>query len=96
MVRSQGSVTGVNVVSPQAPGGLGLCAHGHQVINIHHFAGAFSHLQKNSGNMHQILSSRYFREELQQRMWEKGAVGQTYTYFKSNTILIHFVFLIFF
>ena len=31
--------------------------------------GEFSHLQNNSENVHQILLRRYFREELQQRMW---------------------------
>ena len=31
--------------------------------------GEFSHLQNNSENVHQILLRRYFREEVQQRMW---------------------------
>ena len=35
-----------------------------------------SHLQNNSGNLHQILLSRYFREELKQRIWEKACLGK--------------------
>ena len=29
-------------------------------------------MQNNSGNLHQILLSRYFREELKQRIWGKA------------------------
>ena len=36
------------------------------------FGGGFSHLENNSGNLHQILLSRYFREELKQRIWGEG------------------------
>ena len=32
----------------------------------------FQHLWNNSGNGHQILLSRYFREALQQRLWRRG------------------------
>ena len=39
MVREQGSVTGVSVISPQASGGLGLCAQAHQVVLS--FSGVF-------------------------------------------------------
>ena len=31
--------------------------------------GVFYHLQNKSRNVHQILLSRYFREELKQRIW---------------------------
>ena len=34
-----GGVTGVHFISPQAPGGLGLCARGHQVVLL--FGGSF-------------------------------------------------------
>ena len=54
----QGGVTGVNFFSPQAPGGLGLCALGHQVLSIFHLVGGFQHLHNNTGNLHQILLSR--------------------------------------
>ena len=38
MVRSQGSVTGVPVINPQPPAGLGatLRAQGHRVVNVFH------------------------------------------------------------
>jgi len=39
MVREQGSFTGVNMISPQASGGLGLCAQAHQVVLS--FSGCF-------------------------------------------------------
>ena len=29
-------------------------------------------MQNNSRNLHQILLSRYFREEIKQRIWERG------------------------
>ena len=32
----------------------------------------FLHLQNNSGNVHQLLLSRYFREELKQRIWGRA------------------------
>ena len=32
MVREQGGVTGVNMISPLASGGLGLCAEAHQIV----------------------------------------------------------------
>ena len=38
--------------------------------------GSFLHLQNNSGNVHQVLLSRYFKEELQQRMWGKACLGK--------------------
>ena len=36
IVREQGDVTGVNSTNPQAPVGLGLCAHDRQVLNFFH------------------------------------------------------------
>ena len=41
MRKQQGGVTGVNFLSPQAPGSLGLCPHDHQVINIFYLVGGF-------------------------------------------------------
>ena len=73
MVREQGGITGANFISPQAPGSLGL------VVNIFHLVGGL-HLQNNSGNLHQVPFSMYYREELKQSMegeglsWE-GATG---------------------
>ena len=50
----------------------GLCTHDHQVVNFFLLVGGgFQHL-KNSGNMHEILLSGYFRGELQQRIWGQG------------------------
>ena len=69
MVREQGGITGANFISPQAPGSLGL------VVNIFHLVGGL-HLQNNSGNLHQILLSRYFREELKQRIGGKACLGK--------------------
>ena len=41
----------------------------------------FSHLiytsANNSGNLPQILLSRYFREELKQNLWGKASPGKT-------------------
>ena len=34
--------------------------------------GNVSHLQNHSGNLHPMLLSRYFREELKQRVWGGG------------------------
>ena len=39
--------------------------------------GGVSHLQNNSENLHQILLSRYFREELQQRIWGEACAWKT-------------------
>ena len=36
------------------------------------FGGGFSHLQNNSGNVHERLLSGYFREQLKKRMWRKA------------------------
>ena len=41
MVKKQGDVVWVNIISPWAAEGLGLYAHGHQVVNIFHLAGSF-------------------------------------------------------
>ena len=153
-VRSQDGVTGVNCISPQAPGGLGLGTQSHQAFNIFRLLelcyaksfhsrptlcdpvdcrllcpwgfskntgascpallqrifptqglnphllrflhwqmgslplsatweahllekGSFLHLQYNSGNVRQVLLSRYFREELQQRMRGKACLGKS-------------------
>ena len=76
MVGEQGSVTGVNIISPQAPGGLGLCAHGCEVVNIFHLLGGESHLQTNSGNVHQIPLSRYFREEISRIYGGRPVLGR--------------------
>ena len=38
--------------------------------------GVFSDLQNNSGNLHHILLSRCFREELKQRIWGKACPGK--------------------
>ena len=70
MLRQSGGITGV--ISPWAPGGLRLCAHGQQVLPPSEGAGG-SHLQNSSGNVHQILLSRYSREGLKQRVWRRGA-----------------------
>ena len=40
-------------------------------LMFHLFGGAWIHLQNNSGNIHQILLSRYFREALKQ-FWGKA------------------------
>ena len=50
---------------------LGLCARHCQIVNIFHLLGRgrFFISQNSSGNVHQILLSRYFREELKQRIW---------------------------
>ena len=67
MVMWQGGVTGVNIISPQDSGGLGLGAQGYQVINIFHLLERgrvccfFLHSPNNSGNVHQILLSGYFK-----------------------------------
>ena len=80
MVREQGSFTGVNMISPQASGGLGLCAQAHQVVLS--FSGCFFfflHLQNNSGIRikYCYLFNRYFREDLKQMMlgWREGPIG---------------------
>ena len=60
---------GVNIISPQDSGGLGLGAQGYQVINIFHllergrvvFFFFFLHSPNNTGNVNQILLSGYFR-----------------------------------
>ena len=33
-------------------------------------------LQNNLGNLHQILSSKYFRDMIEQRIWEKACPGK--------------------
>ena len=33
-------------------------------------------MQNNSGNLHQMLFSRYFTEELKQRIWGKACLGK--------------------
>ena len=58
MLRQSGGIT--EVISPWAPGGLRLCAHGQQVLPPSEGAGG-SHLQNSSGNVHKILLSRYSR-----------------------------------
>ena len=41
MVREKGNVMWVNIISPQAPEGLGLYALGHQIVNIFHLVESF-------------------------------------------------------
>ena len=48
-----------------------LRAHGHQVVNFFHLVVVLASV-KYSGNVHQILLSRYFRKELKQRIWGRG------------------------
>ena len=43
MVR-RGGITGADIISPWAPGGLGLYVHGHQVVKFVHLVLQFSHL----------------------------------------------------
>ena len=44
-----------------------------QLSNFHFlFHWGFLHLHNNSGNVHQLLLSRYFREELMQRIGRKA------------------------
>ena len=44
------------------------------------FDGGFCIYKKNSGNVHQILLSRSFREELQQRIWGRDlALGRPHS-----------------
>lgn len=40
----RGGVTGAIIICPWAPGGLGLCAHGHRVVKFIHLVVQFSHL----------------------------------------------------
>ena len=79
-MREQGGVTEVNSIGVEAPGSLGLCAHSHQVVNtflLLVFCWVF--LQNNSGNLHQILLSRYyFRKEPNQRIRWKACPGKGY------------------
>ena len=74
MMRLQSGVTGVNIINLQAPGSCVLCAYGHQVVNVFLLVGggAFSTSAKQLRKLYQILLSGYFREELKQRIWEKG------------------------
>ena len=51
MVRKQGDVIWVNIISPWAAEGLGLYAHGHQVVNIFHLSGRF-HTFETTQEMH--------------------------------------------
>ena len=41
VVRKQDAVTEVNIISLQAPEGLGLCAQAHQVVKHLPFGGGF-------------------------------------------------------
>ena len=48
-MREQGGVTEVNPIGVEAPGGLGLCADGHQVVNtkppqLQHVEGVNTHM----------------------------------------------------
>ena len=54
----------VNITSPQALGGLGLCALLNKSTSSICCRGGFLHLQDNSEIFHQMSSSRYFGEEL--------------------------------
>ena len=47
-------------------------AHGHQVANIFPLLERGSCYKNNPGNVHQILLSRYFREEPKQMIWRKA------------------------
>ena len=70
MVRKQGGITGVNIISPETPDNMLIV-----ITKFLHLVrvggGGISHLQNDSGNVHQILLSIswYFREELIQRVW---------------------------
>ena len=67
-----GGVTEVNIISPWAPGGLGLCTPGHQVINIFHLLerGGFLPLQNNSGNVPYYLGTSGSEVKHLPPMWE--------------------------
>ena len=45
--------------------------HGHNIFHLLE-RGGFLHLQNNSGNVHQTVLSRYFREELWGKIWGKA------------------------
>ena len=89
MVREQGGVTGVNMISPPASGGLGLCAEAHQIVLS--FGGFFFFFffyscktTKEMCIQYYYLFSRHFRKDLKQMMlgWREGPIGScsvTYT-----------------
>ena len=56
-----GGVTEVNIISPWAPGGLGLCTPGHQVINIIHLLERGGFFTSTKQLRKCTLLSRYFR-----------------------------------
>ena len=68
MMRSQGGLTGVNIIDSQTPVGLGATCSWSSVVNFFHLVGVSASV-KQLRNVPQMLSSRYFREELQQRTW---------------------------
>ena len=64
MIRSQGGVTGVNILSIlRFPLVWRLYAHGHNVVNFFHLIGILVSI-KQLKNVDQIVLSMYFREEL--------------------------------
>ena len=68
-------------IKPQAPVGLGAIWSGPSSSKHLPFPVGFSHLQNNTGNVHQILLSInwYFQREQKQRPFRKacGGVGKT-------------------
>ena len=58
-----------------------VCAYGHQSVPPLVGKGD-THLQNNSENVHQILVSRLFREELKQRIQGKAPEGPAQLYHK--------------
>ena len=70
----------------------GAVCSGHQVVNIFSLVPGFSHLQNNSGNVYQILLSRYHREEQKQRIRGERCPGETqgnYTSTRHRTLNIY-------
>ena len=58
-----GKVTEVNIISPQVPAGLGLWAHGQDGVNFFQLVEVLVSV-KQLRNMHHVLLSISFREEL--------------------------------
>ena len=81
MVREQSGFTGVNMISPQASGVLGLCAQAHQVVlSFSGFFFFFFYIYKTIQEIrikYYYLFNRYFREDLKQMMlgWREGPIG---------------------
>ena len=41
VTKVKGWVTGVNIINPQIPIGLRVCAHGHQIVTVFLLVGVF-------------------------------------------------------